>query len=229
MIEIRHDLRLGETRKWPQKMRKKQQQQTSKELNDASLSLFICCWAVTNLKIEEINQIIPIIQSKYFSVSAWLNPGLIPFNCIRKYPHPPRRELEIPWGWGVRGPGNSRGEGVGQLTHFPEVNFVSFSTSLWKLLISDLVDHSLIFHIQLELTKFNNSMLCIHKNAPQSTARTFIYRDCQHHGTLPRLRSGMNSVKSWNGLPQWAWEIWKTTWIVGFMILLSCTFRLLKQ
>ena len=111
MIEIRHDLRLGETRKWPQKMRKQQQQQTSKELNDASLSLFICCWAVTNLKIEEINQIIPIIQSKYFSVSAWLNPGLIPFNCIRKYPHPPRRELEIPWGWGVRGPGNSRGEG----------------------------------------------------------------------------------------------------------------------
>ena len=93
------------------KMRKQQQQQTSKELNDASLSLFICCWAVTNLKIEEINQIIPIIQSKYFSVSAWLNPGLIPFNCIRKYPHPPRRELEIPWGWGVRGLGNSTGEG----------------------------------------------------------------------------------------------------------------------
>ena len=24
---------------------------------------------------------------------------------------PPRRELEIPGGWGVRGPGNSRGEG----------------------------------------------------------------------------------------------------------------------
>ena len=111
MIEIRHDLRLGETRKWPQKMRKQQQQQTSKELNDASLSLFICCWAVTNLKVEEINQIIPIIQSRYFSVSAWLNPGLIPFNCIRKYPHPPRRELEIPWGWGVRGLGNSTGEG----------------------------------------------------------------------------------------------------------------------
>ena len=63
------------------KMRTKKQQQTSKELNDASLSLFICCWAVTNLKIEEINQIIPIIQSKYFSVSAWLNPGLIPF-CV---------------------------------------------------------------------------------------------------------------------------------------------------
>ena len=81
MIEIRHDLRLWETRKGPQKCEKKQQQQqTSKELNDASLSLFICCWAVTNLKIEKINQIIPIIQSKYFSVSAWLNPGLIPFS-----------------------------------------------------------------------------------------------------------------------------------------------------
>ena len=25
---------------------------------------------------------------------------------------PPRRELEIPGGWGVRGPGNSRGEGA---------------------------------------------------------------------------------------------------------------------
>ena len=30
-----------------------------------------------------------------------------------------------------------------------------------------MVDHSLIFHIQLELTKFNDSMLWIHKNAPQ--------------------------------------------------------------
>ena len=32
----------------------------------------------------------------------------------RKYPDPPRREFEIPGGWGgggVRGPGNSRGEG----------------------------------------------------------------------------------------------------------------------
>ena len=62
------------------KMQKKKRQQTSKELNDASLSLFICCWAVTNLKIEKINQIIPIIHSKYFSVSVWLHPGLIQFS-----------------------------------------------------------------------------------------------------------------------------------------------------
>ena len=45
IIERGHDLRLRETRKWPQKCKKqnRKKQQTSKELNDASLSLFICC------------------------------------------------------------------------------------------------------------------------------------------------------------------------------------------
>ena len=103
------------------------------------------------------NQIIPIIHSKYFSVSAWLNPGLIQYSV---------------WNLKFRGAGESEtqeipeGRGVGRLTHLPGVNFVSFSTLHWKLLISDLVDHSLIFHIQLELTKLNDSMLWIYKNAP---------------------------------------------------------------
>ena len=208
------------------KMRKKnQQQQTSKELNDASLSLFICCWAVTNLKIQKINQIIPIIQSKYFSVSAWLNPGFSDsiFCIILGNIH----THQFPGAGGSEAQDIPEGRGVGRLTDFPEINFVSFFTLLWKLLISYMVDYSLIFHIQLELTKFNESMLWIHKNARQSM--TFIYRDCQHHGSVRRLCSGMNSVKARNGLPQSAWEISKTTLIVGFMILLSCTFRLLKQ
>lgn len=106
MIEVRHDLRLGETRKWPQKCEKKnQQQQTSKELNDASLSLFICCWAVTNLKIEKINhQLFNQNTSPFLLglIQAWFH---FLYNS-RKYPYTP-----IPWGWGVRGPGHSRGEG----------------------------------------------------------------------------------------------------------------------
>ena len=57
--EREHDLRLEQTRKWPQKCNNNnnnKKQQTSKELNDASLSLFICCWAVTSLKIKKNNK-----------------------------------------------------------------------------------------------------------------------------------------------------------------------------
>ena len=212
------------------KMQKKRQQ-TSKELNDASLSLFICCWAVTNLKIEKItiksSQL--FIQNTYPFLSGLIQAWFNSLCNSRKYPYPTAEGIGNSVGLrGSEAQEIPEGRGVGRLTHFTGVNFVSFSTfTLWKLLISDLVNRSLIFHIQLELTKYNDSMLWMHKNAPQSM--TFIYRDCQHHGTLPRLRSGMNSVKTWNGLPQSGWEIWKTTLIVGFMILLSCTSRLLKQ
>jgi len=33
---------------------------------------------------------------------------------------PPRRELEIPEGWGVKSPGKSRGEWVERINYFPE-------------------------------------------------------------------------------------------------------------
>ena len=51
---------------------------------------------------------------------------------------PPRRKLEIPrgWGLGVRGRGNSRGEGgLDDIIQFQGVN------SVQKLVLTDMVDH----------------------------------------------------------------------------------------
>jgi len=39
---------------------------------------------------------------------------------------PPRRELEIPRGWGVKGPGNSEVEGVERSIWFPDALSIQY-------------------------------------------------------------------------------------------------------
>ena len=112
IIERRHDLRLGETRKWPQKC---ENNNNNKPLKSWMMLHFRSSFAVEQLLIWRLKKLIKSSLLFNQNTSPFLL-GLIQawFHFVynsRKYPYPPRRDLEIPWGWVVRGPGHSRGEG----------------------------------------------------------------------------------------------------------------------